>query len=290
MKQEINRVAKAGASCDGPGCEGDVSERLATFLSLGVGVQSVTLALLAKHGEIEPMPDAAVFADTWNEAPDTYRYLWWLASEAGLPFPVWVTSAGDLGAHLLRAAREGSRADAPPVYTLDGTGKHMLLQKCTKAYKVAPLHRAYRRLAGLSWTGRVAGQIEQWTGISVDEVHRMKPSKVLWIERRYPLIELRMRRLDCVLWLQKHGYPIPPKSACVFCPYTSNARWRQLRERDGQGWAKAVEMDRTIRVGLEGSRGEAYLHRLCLPLPEAVEVDDSQIDLFGNECEGLCGV
>ena len=34
------------------------------FLSLGAGVQSSTLALMAAKGEIGPMPDAAIFADT----------------------------------------------------------------------------------------------------------------------------------------------------------------------------------------------------------------------------------
>jgi hypothetical protein len=33
-------------------------------LSLGAGVQSTTMALLAAHGEIGPMPDCAIFADT----------------------------------------------------------------------------------------------------------------------------------------------------------------------------------------------------------------------------------
>ena len=33
-------------------------------LSLGAGVQSTTLALMAAHGEVGPMPDCAIFADT----------------------------------------------------------------------------------------------------------------------------------------------------------------------------------------------------------------------------------
>ena len=33
-------------------------------LSLGAGVQSTTMALLAAHGEVGPMRDCAIFADT----------------------------------------------------------------------------------------------------------------------------------------------------------------------------------------------------------------------------------
>jgi hypothetical protein len=34
------------------------------IISLGAGVQSTTMALMAAHGEINPLPDCAIFADT----------------------------------------------------------------------------------------------------------------------------------------------------------------------------------------------------------------------------------
>jgi len=40
------------------------------ILSLGAGVQSSTMALMAAHGEITPTPDAAIFADVGDE-PDS---------------------------------------------------------------------------------------------------------------------------------------------------------------------------------------------------------------------------
>lgn len=41
-----------------------MSEPKLRVLSLGAGVQSTTLALMAAHGEFEQMPDCAIFADT----------------------------------------------------------------------------------------------------------------------------------------------------------------------------------------------------------------------------------
>ena len=38
-----------------------------TVISLGAGVQSSVMALMAAHGEITPMPDCAIFADTQAE-------------------------------------------------------------------------------------------------------------------------------------------------------------------------------------------------------------------------------
>ncbi len=66
------------------------------LLSLGAGVQSSTLALMAAAGEVTPMPLAAIFADTQAEPPSVYRWLDWL--EKQLPFPVHRVTAGDLAA------------------------------------------------------------------------------------------------------------------------------------------------------------------------------------------------
>lgn len=100
-----------------------------------------------------------------------------------------------------------------------------------------------------------------------------------------------MSRSDCLTWLRRHGYPIPPKSACLGCPFHSNARWRQIRDEDPVGRADAVEADRSIRTGFRGMRAELYLHRSCVPLDQADLSDDSaQLDLWPLECEGMCGV
>ena len=48
-----------------------------TILSLGAGVQSTCLALMAAKGEVTPMPDAAIFADT-HEPKEVYEHLDWL--------------------------------------------------------------------------------------------------------------------------------------------------------------------------------------------------------------------
>jgi hypothetical protein len=53
------------------------------ILSLGAGVQSSTLALMAAAGEVTPMPTAAIFADTQDEPASVYRWLDWLGMLAG---------------------------------------------------------------------------------------------------------------------------------------------------------------------------------------------------------------
>ena len=85
-----------------------------------------------------------------------------------------------------------------------------------------------------------------------------------------------------------------PRSACVFCPYKSNAEWRKLKEGDPESWRRAVEVDEAMRA--EGSRcnegvqKKMYVHRTCVPLP-LIDFGRSK-DAGGmvNECQGMCGV
>ena len=54
-----------------------------------------------------------------------------------------------------------------------------------------------------------------------------------------------------------------------------------------------VAADKALRTGLRGIRGEVFLHRSCVPLDQAdlsTAADQGQLDLWPNECEGMCGV
>lgn len=93
--------------------------------------------------------------------------------------------------------------------------------------------------------------------------------------------------------LEKHDYPLPPKSACIGCPFHSNRIWRQMRDQDQDAWADAVTIDQMIRSGFRGLCGEVFLHRSCVPLDEAnldTLEDKGQLNMFGNDCSGMCGV
>ena len=86
-------------------------------ISLGAGVQSTAMALMAAHGELKPTPDCAIFADTGAEPAAVYEHLKWLRSWSVLPFPVWVVSAGNIAEDLKRGMSDvgglGQFAAAP---------------------------------------------------------------------------------------------------------------------------------------------------------------------------------
>lgn len=268
-------------------------------ISLGAGVQSSTMALMAMHGEITPMPDCAIFADTQSEPSAVYRYLDWLGTQ--LPFPVHRVTAGSLRDEIWRATRGEQRIDGRPPFFLSSGG--MLKRQCTQDYKLIPIQRKLRALIGLR--PRQHGPKDMraivWIGISIDEATRMKPSRHTWIQHRFPLIEVEWSRRQCQRWLRQHNYPVPVKSACTFCPYHSNATWAALQRDDPAAFAAAVRVDTAIRGGVKDrtngkplSKAQWYLHRSLQPLDQvdftAKKGDKRQLNMFENECEGMCGV
>jgi hypothetical protein len=260
------------------------------ILSLGAGVQSSTLALMIAHGEL-PMVGAAVFADTGAEPLAVYEWLDWLESK--LPFVVHRASVGNIETDILNAVAnpETKRIGQPPFFIQsEGSEKQgMLWRKCTSEYKLIPLRRKTRELM------EAAGEtsVVQVIGISWDEATRMRRSDVKYITNEYPLVDRQLTRQDCLNWMQRNGYPMPAKSACYFCPYTDDQRWRETKLHQPDEFWRAVAFDAAIRSGLPGVNGKAYLHRSLRPLDEVDfrnAEDFGQIDAFGNECEGMCGV
>lgn len=271
-------------------------------LSLGAGVQSSTLALMMAAGEIEPV-DHAIFADTQSEPRavlDWLSVLEGLINQLPYAFPVHRVTAGDLKAKelQLRTSKGGRKylgAKIPAfVLSPDGKSKGLMGRKCTADFKITPVTQKVRQLLGLKRVLPKSGiLVLQAIGISRDEAHRMKPSRTPWIESYWPLIDAKMTREDCLKWMADHGYPEPPRSSCTFCPFHSDAEWQRQTPEDFQA---AVQFERDLQALIplqDVLRGTPYLHSSCVPLDQVQWREAKgreQLSLFGNECEGLCGV
>lgn len=159
-----------------------------SVLSLGAGVQSTTLALMAAHGEI-PVPDVAIFADTGWEPRRVYDHLDWLCSPNVLPFPVVRVSNGNIRADLIENAKgkvAGKRSATPPFFVVGRDGREaMLSRQCTDSYKLDPIIKKTRELIGLKPRQRAPKTVtvKMLIGISADEAHRAKPSQIAMTTR-----------------------------------------------------------------------------------------------------------
>jgi hypothetical protein len=274
------------------------------FISLGVGVQSVTLYLMSSIGVI-PRADYAIFADPGSEGKRTYAYLRWLIDWAdknnGIPI-VWT---GKKSIYKDLTSKKKNRFASIPLFTKDEFGNvGMLKRQCTEEYKIAEVKRAIRKIYGISPREK-APNTEIWIGITLDEIERMRIPQTNFetfvyhfcgysSQKKYSTKKIESdfnsTRSDCISWLTKMGFPVPPKSACNFCPYQSDVQWLFLKQNEPREWKKVVKLDKTLRNSTsKGVLQQAYLHTSCVPLDE-VYLKEDQTDLFINECHGGCGL
>ena len=251
---------------------------------------------MAAEGEITPMPEVAIFADTQAEPASVYKWLDWL--EKQLPFPVHRVSYGDLAYdnNRVRVSKAGNKYIKLfiPAFLMGANGNRagMSHRKCTRDYKILPIQRKLRELVGIKRSRPgIPVLAVQWIGISVDEADRMKPSQQPWLESRWPLIEKGISRQDCKDWMARHGYPEPPRSACIFCPYRSDAEWLRLRQHEPLEFARAAAWEKQMQKRsnqVAALKALPFLHDSLRPLAR-VRFSNGGTRHFSNECEGLCG-
>ena len=273
------------------------------YLSLGAGVQSSALYVMTTLGLYGcPKADVAIFADTQDEPAYVYdqlaRLRQWGNDNSGPRIDI--VTAGHLSADVI-SRHNGTRPRfaAVPAFTADDTGRAVILRRqCTREYKIAPIEKQVRTLLGLVPRQRAKGRVSATAliGISLDEATRMKPSRTAWITNRYPLVDARMRRKDCLEVLKAMGLPEPKKSACVFCPFHDDAYWLWMKTEHPAEFERAARVDEQIRdMSRSGVARPVFLHRSLQPLRQINFAERRRLplfetDQFQNECEGMCGV
>lgn len=270
------------------------------FSSLGLGVQSTALALLCIF---EPdklislglsLPQKFIFADTGAEHSDLYRHrdhLFDLLCGAGFEA---VTVRRSTAIH----ETDRGLVSVPWRFRNERGKMSILSRQCTQDFKIDPIHAEIRRSLGYAKYKRIpVGSSSLWLGISSDERHRVRESRVKWIENVYPLILLDWTRSDCDLYNRYRLDYRVGKSACFFCPYTHRSDWVRRKNHDRAAFDRAVALEREAFPRLVASGkvpSDVYIHPVGAPLSEAVP-DQLTLPLgsdfgYGSECEGLCDV
>lgn len=171
-----------------------------------------------------------------------------------------------------------------------GDPSGMLNRQCTRDWKISPINREISNQLKIRGLKKSPAIVDQWLGITLDEIQRMKPSRVKYIKLRFPFVEIfdpPMSRWRVARWLQDHGLEIPAKSSCVFCPYHDQATWREIKRSNSGDWEYACEVDVRLRRWESGY----YVHRDCVPLSDVDlrdEQDHGQLSLWDEECTGYC--
>jgi hypothetical protein len=264
-------------------------------ISYGGGVQSTALVVLATQGKIGHV-DAALFANVGDDSehPNTVRYVrevaipW--AAERGLKVHELKKTTRGRGLETLygRLSREGSRSVPIPVRMSD-TGAPGT-RSCTADFKIRVIAK-WLKAHGVSGENPARVLI----GFSTDECHRVSNRRASDDETpEHPLLDLNMHREDCKRLIERAGLPVPPKSACYFCPFHRPTVWARMRRDEPDLFWKSVALERLLNERRDTlKRDHVYLTRFGKPLDEAIQEEQPELD-FGTgpgaeSCdEGYC--
>jgi len=178
-----------------------------------------------------------------------------------------------------RLMREGSRSIPIPVRMSNGAPG---TRSCTADFKIRVIGR-WLKAHGASPTNPATIAI----GISLDEIHRANARRHEPYERIvYPLLDLGIRRADCPRIIRSAGLPVPPKSACWFCPFHRLTTWQDMRRHQPDLFTKACHLETTINQRRHAlGKDPVYLTRYNAPLADVTPHTDT---LPFDEADGTC--
>jgi hypothetical protein len=255
--------------------------------SFGGGIQSVAVMVLMARGDVPRAPLLFANVGEDSEWPGTLTYyateVQPYAERHGLDLQTVRRTKRDGSQPTLLEALSDDSANIPiPVrYAGGAPGK----RNCTNHWKVQVVGQRLRAMGFTTKRPAVLG-----LGISTDEWQRAKDSRLTNVRHVFPLLDLRLSRDACIRLIETEGLPVPPKSACWFCPMKGLADWRAMQRDHPETFGRAVALERTFSARRRRRGKDAvYLSSRCQPLD--VVVSPAQASMFENrsECEsGYC--
>lgn len=254
--------------------------------SFGGGVQSVACLVLAAQGRIDYK--TFIFANTGDDSenPETLHYLdnvaMPFAIKHGLDLRIRAKTKRDGTVETLfqNLVSENNRTIAIPVRLSTGA---FGTRKCTADWKIQVVSNEVRSMFGTRANKKTPATVA--IGISMDESLRAKDSLKQYIQHDFPLLNLKISRLECGNIIRGAGLPLPPKSSCWFCPYKRIQEWREMAANDPDRFALACELE--AKRGVLG-KDRVYLTGALRPLAEAILPNDQLKLPLLEECSGYC--
>lgn len=222
-------------------------------VSYGGGVNSI--AVLVRLHQLGIVPTAIVMADPGSERRGTEDY-------RDRVLPPWLTSVGfplvtvinrvEEGQHVARAWRlETLEAECLRTESLPSVAYGW--KKCSAKYKGDTQRWWVKRQPWAQEEWAAGRRLVKVIGYDADEGRRVKVAfQNEWENDRfspwYPLVEAGWDRERCEEEIARVGLPVPPKSACTFCPNNRLQEWIDLREQEPEAFARAVHLSRNAKV------------------------------------------
>jgi hypothetical protein len=263
-------------------------------ISYGGGVQSTALLVLAATRRIDF--DVFLFANVGDDSEDpaTLAYVDRHAKPYAAAHGIELhelrkvcqrgPAAGQVETLYGRLTKPDSKSLPIPVRMSNGAPG---TRSCTAEFKIRVLGRWLKAHGANVQDPAVVG-----IGISLDEIQRINNRRAMRYEQPvYPLLdhEPPLRRLDCQRIIAAAGLPVPPKSACWFCPFHRPNTWAEMRRDRPELFTRACALEdllNTRRAALD--KDPVWLTRFNRPLKSAIGVAQDMLPGFADDADYTC--
>lgn len=190
------------------------------YLSFGAGVNSTALLLLLAD---ESEEFETIFVNHGGDYPETYEYIHYLI---------------DKGFQITEIK--------PPAYCGCTTIEQYILKYkflpgvfcrwCTMHFKVVPFLK-YIEMPAIVYLGFCYD--EKKRAERRTKRHKEENNAIY----KYPLIDAKLNRNDCIAIIKEHNLKIPSRSTCYFCPFQSKQQIRELFLHHQDLYERVVELE-----------------------------------------------
>ena len=152
-------------------------------------------------------------------------------------------------------------------------------RQCTRLHKIYPIQRLIRSLRPQPNLRRPC-TVD--IGFALDESHRIGHDySPKYIKRNFPLIDDRITRVGCEKIILDHGWPLPVKSGCDFCPLAGRRKFRTFLNRSPARFRELIRIEQ---------KDPKYPERTIFPRhPLATMIRSQNLDDFEtDEEEQMC--
>lgn len=242
-------------------------------VAYGGGTNSTALLVgMLERGE---RPDLILFADTGGEKPGTYTHTETVSD--------WCESVGFPRIETVRYANKAGQVIT--LYDKCISGKMLPsiaygFKSCSEKWKRRPQDRYVSKWAPAQAAWDSGLKVVKLIGYDADEDRRAGIAEDAQYAYRYPLIEWGWDRDACVAAIERAGLPQPGKSACFFCPNSTEAEIRALPTELQE---KAVAMEDNAELTTIAGLGRRF------PWRDVIRSDKAQGRFDFGTAEMPCG-
>ena len=222
---------------------------LPLVVAYGGGLNST--AMLCGFRERDIRLDLILFADTGGDHPHTYEHVQHISGMTQIWWGIPIITVRKL----YQGHHEGLEGECLRKSILPSLAYGQ--KACSMKHKIEPQTRFLK-----AWMQEhEAKEVRRAIGYDSGEGHRSIGKKQEDLARGriahnwFPLIEWQWRREDCRRAVERHGLPVPRKSACFFCPASKRSEVLRMRDEYPELLARALAMEAAAQKTVTTKRG-----------------------------------